>query len=52
MLVKNKCIEILDLNDNPSISQGCKAEIAKLLKDGPSRVPMSPRAGPVKIAAH
>lgn len=45
LLKKNRVIENLDVNDNPEISLNLKAEIAALVKQGPSRVPASPRAG-------
>ena len=48
-LLKNRHIEILDLNDNPNVSQQMKNCIASLVKQGASRVPASPRAGPSKV---
>lgn len=50
MLLKNRAITNLDINDNPSVSQAMKSSIAGLVKQGSSRVPASPRAGPMKLS--
>lgn len=48
LLRKNRVIENLDVNDNPEISKALKSEIATLIKEGPTRVPASPRAAPMR----
>jgi len=50
MLLKNRVIQNLDINDNPAVPQQLKSSIAGLVKQGASRVPASPRAGPMKLA--
>lgn len=43
-LLKNRYVQIFDINDNPDVSLQMKATISALLKQGSSRVPASPRA--------
>ena len=51
MLLKNRVVSNLDVNDNPALSQAMKSTLAGLVKQGPSRVPASPRAGSAKLAS-